>query len=60
MSTGALDSARKVIERLPAAQPETASKVFELADQYLVANQESEAVALLQKVQKKMSAAHRG
>ena len=59
MSTGALDCARQAIERLPAGQPETASKVFELADRYLAANKEGEAVALLQKVQKKMSAAHR-
>jgi diguanylate cyclase (GGDEF)-like protein len=59
MSTGALDAARQAIERLPAGKPETAGKVFELADRYLAANKDGEGVALLQKVQKKMSGANR-
>jgi tetratricopeptide (TPR) repeat protein len=57
--TGALDRARDILERLPADQPETANRIFELADRYLAAQQDGEAVALLQKLQKKMSAAHR-
>ena len=57
--TGALDRARDILERLPADQPETASRIFELADRYLAAHQDGKAVALLQKVQEKMGAAHR-
>jgi tetratricopeptide (TPR) repeat protein/GGDEF domain-containing protein len=57
--TGALDRARDILERLPADQPETANRIFELADRYLAAHQDGEAVALLKKVQEKMGAAHR-
>jgi diguanylate cyclase (GGDEF)-like protein len=58
LATGALDRARDVLERLP-ADPETAVKVFELSSLYLDASEDSEAVNLLQKFQKKMTAAHR-
>ena len=58
-ATGALDRARDIVKRLPTDQPETAKRVFELADRYLAANRDSEAVALLQELQKKMSAARR-
>src|ERR1700730_13286717 len=57
--TGALDRAREILERLPADQPETANRIFELADRYLAAHQDGKAVALLQKAQEKMGAAHR-
>jgi tetratricopeptide (TPR) repeat protein len=57
--TGALDRARDILAKLPAEQPETASRIFDLADRYLAAHQDIEAMALLQKVQEKMGAAHR-
>jgi len=57
--TGALDRARDVVERLPADQPEMGNRIFELADRYLAAHQDGEAVALLKKAQEKMGAAHR-
>jgi diguanylate cyclase (GGDEF)-like protein len=57
--TGALDRARGIFERLPLEQPETASRVFDLADRFLAAHKDGEAVALLEKIQKSMNAAHR-
>ena len=57
--TGALDRARDILERLPLEQPETANRIFDLADRFLAANRDDEAVALLQKLQKSMNAAHR-
>ena len=59
ISTGALPRAREVLERLPANQPETANKVFELANLYLGANQDSQAVTFLQRFREKMSAGGR-
>lgn len=59
LSTGALPRAREVLERLPANQPETGNKVFELANLYLAANQDSDAVTLLQRLREKMSAGGR-
>jgi len=58
-STGELDRARDILARLPLDQSETASRIFDLADRYLAAHKDDEAVALLQKVQDQMSAAHR-
>jgi GGDEF domain-containing protein/thioredoxin-like negative regulator of GroEL len=57
--TGALDRARDILGRLAPEQPETANRIFDLADQFLAAKQDDEAVALLQKLQKSMNAAHR-
>ena len=57
--TGALDRARDILEKLPPEQPETANRIFDLADRFLAANKDGEAVALLEKVQKSMTAAHR-
>jgi GGDEF domain-containing protein/predicted Zn-dependent protease len=57
--TGALDRARGILEKLPPEQPETANRIFDLADRFLAASQDGEGVALLQKLQKSMSAAHR-
>jgi GGDEF domain-containing protein/thioredoxin-like negative regulator of GroEL len=57
--TGALDRARDVLQRLPFEQPETANRIFDLADRFLTKHQDGEAVALLQKLQKSMGAAHR-
>ncbi|HYT07404.1 MAG TPA: tetratricopeptide repeat protein [Rugosimonospora sp.] len=57
--TGALDRARDILERLPADQPETINRIFELADRYLATHQDAEAVALLQKLLKKTGAAQR-
>jgi diguanylate cyclase (GGDEF)-like protein len=57
--TGALDRAGEILERLPLEQPETTSRTFELADRFLAAHKDSEAVALLEKLQKSMNAAHR-
>src|SRR5579863_3614952 len=57
--TGALDRARDILVRLPADESETISRVFDLADHYVAAHQDSEAVALLQKLQEKMTASHR-
>jgi GGDEF domain-containing protein/predicted Zn-dependent protease len=57
--TGALDRARDILVRLSADESETVSRIFDLADRYLAAHQDSEAVALLQKVQEKMCASHR-
>ncbi len=58
-STGELDRARDILARMPLDQPETANRIFDLADRYLAAHKDDEAVALLQKVQDQMSAAHR-
>src|SRR4029077_20644028 len=57
--TGTLDRARDILMQLPADQPETASRIFDLAERYLAANKDAEAVDVLQKVQEKMGAAHR-
>ena len=57
--TGALDRARDILGRLAPEQPETANRIFDLADRFLAANRDDEAVALLQKLQKSMNAAHR-
>jgi diguanylate cyclase (GGDEF)-like protein len=57
--TGALDRARGILERLPLEQPETANRIFDLADRFLAAHKDSEAVALLEKIQKSMNVAHR-
>ena len=57
--TGSLDRARDIVEQLPADKPETANRVFDLADRYLAEHKDDEAVALLEKAQKKMGAAHR-
>ena len=59
ISTGALARAREVLQRLPANQPETANKIFELANLYLASNQDSDAVTLLQGLQQRMSATGR-
>jgi len=56
---GSLDRARGILERLPLDQPETANRIFELADRFLAAHKDSEAVAMLEKLQKSMNAAHR-
>jgi len=53
MLTGALDRARDILEKLPVDQPETATKLFDLADQYLAKQQDDEAVELLKKLQTK-------
>ncbi len=58
-STGDLGRARDILGELPAEQPETAQRVFDLADRFFTAHEDSEAVTLLQRVQKSMSAAHR-
>jgi len=57
--TGGLDRARDILMKLPSDQPETAIRIFDLAEQYLAAHQDAAAVELLQKVQEKMGAAHR-
>jgi diguanylate cyclase (GGDEF)-like protein len=57
--TGDLDRARGILERLPLEQPETASRIFDLAERFLAAHTDGEAVALLEKIQKSMNAAHR-
>lgn len=57
--TGALDRARDLLERLPLEQPETANRIFTLADSFLAAHKDHEAVTLLEKLQKGMNAAHR-
>jgi GGDEF domain-containing protein/tetratricopeptide (TPR) repeat protein len=57
--TGALDRARDILERLPLEQPETANRIFDLADRFLAAHKDGDAVALLEKLQKSMNAAHR-
>jgi diguanylate cyclase (GGDEF)-like protein len=57
--TGDLDRSRDILIRLPADQPETISRIFDLADGYLAAHRDAEAGELLQKVQQKMTAAHR-
>ena len=57
--TGDLDRARDILERLPADQPETATRIFDLAERYLAGHQDGDAVDLLQKALKKMGAAHR-
>jgi tetratricopeptide (TPR) repeat protein len=57
--TGALDRARDILVRLPAEQPETAGRIFDLAESYLTAHKDDEAVALLQNLQQKMGVAHR-
>lgn len=57
--TGALDRARDMLERLPMEQPETANRIFELANRFLAAHKDSEAITLLEKIQKSMNAAHR-
>jgi tetratricopeptide (TPR) repeat protein/GGDEF domain-containing protein len=58
-STGTLDRARDILMQLPADQPETASRIFDLAERYLTAHKDAEAVDVLQKGQEKMGAAHR-
>ncbi len=58
-STGTLDRARDILMQLPADQPETTSRIFDLAERYLAAHKDAEAVDVLQKVQEKMGAAHR-
>jgi GGDEF domain-containing protein/thioredoxin-like negative regulator of GroEL len=57
--TGALDRARDILERLPLEQPETANRIFDLADRFLAAHKDGEAVTLLEKLQKSMNGAHR-
>lgn len=57
--TGALDRARDILARLPAEQSETSSRIFDLADRYLAGHRDDDAIALLQKAQEKMGAAHR-
>jgi len=57
--TGALDRARDILERLPADQPETINRIFELAERYLATHKDAEAVAMLQKLLKKTGAAQR-
>jgi GGDEF domain-containing protein/thioredoxin-like negative regulator of GroEL len=57
--TGALDRARDILERLPLEQPETANRIFDLADRFLAAHKDGEAVTLLEKLQKRMNGAHR-
>jgi diguanylate cyclase (GGDEF)-like protein len=57
--TGALDRARDLLRKLPADQPENINRIFQLADRYLAAHQDGEAVALLQELHKKMIARNR-
>lgn len=55
-STGSLDRARDILEKLPVEQPETANKIFDLAEHYLAKHEDGEAVAVLKKLQKKAGA----
>ena len=54
MRSGALERAAAILQRLPLQHPGTTAKLFGLADCYLAASQDSQAVALLQKVQEQM------
>ncbi len=54
MRSGALERAAAILQRLPLQHPGTTAKLFGLADCYLAASQDSQAVALLQKVQQQM------
>lgn len=57
--TGALERAREIVGKLSPEQPETAHRIFDLADRFLAEHKDSDAVALLEKVQKGMNAAHK-
>jgi len=54
--SGKLDRARGMLEQLPAEQPDRATRLFDLADRYLVSEQEQNAVAVLRSLQTKMAA----
>jgi diguanylate cyclase (GGDEF)-like protein len=56
MRTGELDSARRLLERLPPEQPATRTKLFDLVRLYLDAKRDDQAVALLRDVQRWMVA----
>ncbi len=54
MRSGALERAAAILQRLSLQHPGTTAKLFGLTDCYLAASQDSQAVALLQKVQQQM------
>jgi tetratricopeptide (TPR) repeat protein len=55
-ATGDLKRAREVLERLPADEPETATRIFQLADRYLADHKDDDAMDLLRQIQGKMDA----